>query len=887
MTSAFYRSLLRLMPKSFRDEYGEEMCRVAEEHWRELRSERSRLESVLFWTRQAAALLREAARLRKREYDTMGGATMEGFVQDLKHAVRALMRRPGFTLVTVLTLGLGIGATTAVFSAVNTVLLRPLPYQDDERIVTVFQRDVRTEEREDGVSAANIQDFSSLTERLSSIAVAEPWSLDVQVDGRAQVLRTWAVSEGFFDAVGVEPALGRAFLPEEFADGMNPTVVLGHGMWMDRFGGDPAAVGNTLVTDAGPARVVGVMPSGFRYPDAADAWMARPIRPWDGTSRAAAFMAGVGRLAPGTTLDQAQAEADQIGRGLAEAYPDVNGDLGFQLVPLRTFLFGDVTTPLAVLAAAVGFVLLISCANVAGLLLARGAQREREFALRGALGAGTRRLMSHVTAESLVLACLGCVVGIALTYAGVSAIRALGADLPRIDELRVDGTVLLFAGMAAGLSAVLSGFAPSWRLSRPDLRDALCDGSRGSTGGARGIRLRSRLVVAEVAAAVVLLAGAGLLVRSFAVLLDKELGFEAEGRLAVQVFAYDGYADDDEDGLTVDAFTRQALDGMKAVPGVEAAAITTNLPGANDGVVASIDVEVPFILLDRDPPPAGQEPMVSISSMTPGYLDVMGIGIVEGRAFDEGDNADGTPVVIVNEALARRHFGDRSPIGQQLVLASGRARIPREIVGVARDTRPLGPASESRPEAMLPLAQAPNGSLTFVLEGAVDAASLTTPATEAIWAANPGQAVWGAATVESLLSDWVRGRRFILFLLTAFSSVALVLAAVGIYGLISFSVQLRLGELGVRRALGGQSGDLMRMVLGEGARLAGTGVVLGLVAAAYLTRFMATLLFEIEPTDPITFVVLTVLMLVIAGLATLVPAVRAMRVDPVVALRSE
>jgi len=481
MTSGLYRRLLRIMPEGFRDEYGEEMCRVAEEHWREAPGQKGRFASMRFWSRQVLALLRESARLRRNEHKVTGGATMEGFEQDLRHAVRGLVHRPGFFLVTVLTLGIGIGATTAVFSAVNTVLLRPLPYADDDQIVAVFQRDVVTEERADGVSAANVRDFAEATRSLSNVAVAEPWSLDMRVDGRAQVLRTWAVSVGFFDAIGVQPAIGRAFLPEEYLDGGSPAVVLGHGLWTTRFGADPGVLGNTLTTDAGPITVVGVMPADFRYPDAADAWMARPARPWDDPSRAASFMAGIGRLAPGTTLSQAQSEADRIGATLAEAHPAVNENLGFQLVPLREYLFGDVQAPLMVIMVAVGFVLLIACTNVAGLMLARGAQRAREYALRGALGAGSGRLLSHLAAEGLVLATMGCLVGVGLTYAGVWSIQALGPDhLPRIDELSVDGTVLLVAVLASGLSAVLAGFAPAVRLSRPDLREAFSDGHAAS-----------------------------------------------------------------------------------------------------------------------------------------------------------------------------------------------------------------------------------------------------------------------------------------------------------------------------------------------------------------------------------------------------------------------
>ena len=810
---------------------------------------------------------------------------MDGFVQDLRHAVRALIRRPGFSLVTVVTLGLGIGATTAMFSTVHTVLLRPLPYAESENIVAVFQGDVTTGERGAGVSAANIQDLMQNSDLLSAVAVAEPWSLDLQVDGRTESLRTWVVSQGFFEAAAVTPVLGRTFLPEEYLDGTS-SVLMSEGTWVDRFGADPAIVGSTLSLDGGTVTVVGVLPRAFRFPDAAEFWAPRVPRPDDAPSRAADYMAGIGRIAPGATVTQARAEAERIASALREAYPRANRDMTFQLVPLREHLFGDVRTPLFVILAAVGLVLLIACANVAGLMLARGAQREREFALRGALGAGTGRLVSHVTAESLVLAGAGCALGVALTYAGVWAVQALGPDhLPRIDELRVDGTVLAFAGIAGGLSAILSGIAPSVRLSRPDLRGALSDGSRGSTGGQGESRIRARLVVTEIAAAVVLLVGAGLLLRSFGMILDKDLGFEPENRLALQVFAY-GYSGDDG-SMDQATFIQRTLEEMSAIPGVEDVAITTNIPAANDGIIASIDITVPFTIVDRDPPPEGQEPMVGISAVTPSYFDVMGIDVVAGRGFDAGDGPDGAPVVIVNEALVRRHFPNQDPIGQSISIRFGRQPVDRMIVGVIGDTRPLGHTSEPRPEAVRPLAQALDGSLTYVLKGNGEAARLTAPAMEAVWRVNASQAVWGSAPVEALVGDWLKERRFSLFLLSAFSVVALTLAAVGIYGLISFSVQRRLGELGIRRALGGQTGDLIRMVLGEGARLAGLGVLFGLVAALFLSRFIQGMLFDVAPSDPLTFAGLAVLVLVIATAATLVPAIRATRVDPVVALRSE
>ncbi|MEM7414743.1 MAG: ABC transporter permease [Gemmatimonadota bacterium] len=882
MGGRLYRTLVRLMPASFRREYGDEMCRVAEDQWAEREPYEGYVGAWLFWGRESVALLRAAAGLHRRENET-GGMTMDGFRQDLKHAARALMRRPGFSALTIVTLALGIGATTSIFSAVHTVIIQPLPYAGSEDVTVLFRASAASGERSQGVSAANVRDLREGSSVFSALAVAEPWSLDLRQEDRTISLRTWSVSRGFFEAIGGQAMLGRTVTEADYDEGNSNIVVLSHREWLNRFNADPDIVGQTLALDGDARTVVGVMPSDFRFPDAAAAWIPRLDQPWDGNSRAADYLTGVGRLRDGASRAQAEAEFDQLAATLTASYPNVNDDLAYDLVPLREYLIGSVRTPLFVLMAAVGFVLLIACANVAGLMLARGAQRERDYALRGALGAGTGRLMGHVVAESLILAVAGCALGVFLTFGGVAVIRALGPEhLPRIDELRVDGSVLLFAAGAAALSAVLSALAPSWRLSRPNLRDALGDGSRGSGGGRFETKARSRLVVTQVAAAVVLLVGAGLLMRSFSVLLDEELGFNPNDRVALQIFAYDYESPEDQQ-----AVVQQAVDEMRALPGVTGVGITTNLPSSTDGVIANIEITVPFTIADRAPPPAGQEPITAISQVNPDYFDVMEIDVVDGRDISDSDNADGTPVIMINEALARRHFGDGSPVGERLTVSFGQNPVAREIVGVVADTRPTGHASEPRPEVYYPLAQLGSGSLTFVVAGTGDAGALIQPATEAVWAANPAQSVYGAMTVDALLGEWLKERRFNLFLLTAFSAIALVLSAIGIYGLVSFSVERRMGELGIRRALGGQSSDLMGMVVGQGARLAATGLAIGMAAAWYLSRFIQGMLYEVAPTDPATFVGLGLLIFVIAAVSTLLPAMRAMKVDPVEALRSE
>jgi len=528
-------------------------------------------------------------------------------------------------------------------------------------------------------------------------------------------------------------------------------------------------------------------------------------------------------------------------------------------------------------------VLLIACANVAGLLLARGRQREREYAVRSALGAGMGRIVRHVTAEGVLLAGLGCAGGILLAYGGVQVIQSLGPDhLPRIEELRIDGTVLGFAILAAAISAVVACLAPALHLARPRLRDILSEGSRGSTSGRRSTLLRSRLVVTEVACALVLVIGAGLLVKSFDRLLDKELGFDPDGRLAVQVFAY-GY-----EGSGRADFVNRATEEMRALPGVRDVALTTSVPGATDAAIAGVEIDVPFTVEGRARPPRGQEPIATAIQVSAGYFGLMDIPVVAGRGFESTDGVQAPPVVIVNETLARRHFGSGRVVGERLAVLYGDS-VPttREIVGVVADVRPMGHASDPQAELYVPLTQVGSGSLTFVLEAEGDAAALANPVREAIWRANPTQAVWGAATLEALLADLLKERRFNLYLLTGFAAVALLLSAIGVYGLVSFSVQRRVAELGVRRALGGSGQDILALVVREGAALALAGIALGLVGALLLTRFLEGMLLEVEPTDPTTFATLAAFVFAVVLAATLVPALRAVRIDPAQALRDE
>ena len=802
-----------------------------------------------------------------------------GLRHDLRQALRGFTRRPAFMLLTLSTLGLGIGASTAVFSAVHTVLLRELPYEEPDRALVVFHRSLDTGERGDGLSPSNARDLGERATTLSDVAVAEPWGADLEMDGRVESLRAWRVSEGFFEAVGARPALGRLFTPEEYLPGGEPVIVLGDRSWRARFGADPTIVGGTVTLEGQAVTVAGVLPPEFKLPDEAEFWTPRAPQDSDDRDRTADYMMGYARLADGATLDAARTEVERVAADLGRAFPETNTTRGFDLVPLREHLFGDVRTPLLVLFAAVGFVLLISCANVAGLMLARGVRRQREYALRRALGATPARLARQLTVESSILALGGGALGIALAWVGVDVIQGLAVDhLPRIEELRVDGAVLAFALAVTAGSALFAGIVPSLRLSRTDPAGALGDGARGTTVGRASTRSGRRLVVAEVALAMVLVVGAGLLAKSFATLLDQELGFEPENRLAVQLFAYDV-----EGGVA--PFIREMDERFEAIPGVSAVAVTSTVPGATDGVLAAIDNDLAFTIEDRATPPVGQEPVASATQVSADFFEVMGMRVLDGRGFDDFDRADGAPVIVVNETLARRHFGEGSAVGERLVI--GYRPVAREIVGVVADVRPRGHESDPRPEVYFPIEQFPTASLTFVLQAESDAAALAGPAREAVWEIRPTLAVWGTATVEELLGTWLKERSFNLLLLGAFAAVALALATIGVYGLVSFGVEQRVAELGIRKVLGGEDGRILGMILGESLRLTGAGVLLGGIGALVGTRFLRAMLYGIEPTDPVTFVGVAAVVLVAASLASLAPAVRAVRADPMQSMRSD
>jgi putative ABC transport system permease protein len=800
--------------------------------------------------------------------------------QDLRYGARVLLKRPGFTVIAVLTLALGIGANAAIFSVVNAVLFRALPYPDPDRIVTVWESDLKEGGERDDVSPANFLDWRASSHAFEEMAMANPRSFDYDGQGEPEVFQGSLVSEGFFRILGVEALVGRTFLPEEYEPGRDQVVLLSYGLWRRKFGADPAVVGRKILLRNQPYTVVGVLPLGYQLKlDERDEviWAPQALSGELREERSNPSLKVIARLKPGVTLGQARAEMSAVASRLAAEHPATNAGRGAAVVGLAEQMFGRWRPALLILLGAVGFVLLIACANVANLLMARSRAREREFAIRAAVGATRGRLVRQLLTESLLLALLGCGCGLLLAYWCVDLIAAFSpADIPRINDVGLNAQVLGFGLLLAFCTALVFGAAPALRFSKPEPHDYLKEGGRAGAG-ADG-RLRSALIVSEIALALMLLVGAGLLVRSFVTLTRVRPGFAGERVVTLQVFIWRRYATPEQRA----DYLREALERIRTLPGVEAAGAATTLPMLE----SSVDFTVPFHIEGRPPALPGKEPRIYSSTATAEYFQTLGIPLLKGRVFKESDGRDAPQVVLVNETMARRYWPDRDPLGERINVGGDRP-LTFEVVGVVGDVRRYGLEREPRPEFYRPYSQNPHGSLIFVVRTAGDPAALLPSLKARIWEINRSQPFYSVATMEQLMSDSLAPRRFSLLLLGAFAVLALLLAVVGVYGVTSFFAAQRTREIGIRLALGARRGDVLRLVVGHGMRLTLPGVGLGLMGSLVLTRWMAGLLYGVTPTDPLTFAGVSALLVVAALLGCLVPARRATRVDPVVALRYE
>ena len=825
----------------------------------------------------------EQGALEAKERAGHSGAALEQVFQDVRFGLRLLRREPGFTATTVLTLTLAIGATTTIFSVVDAVLLQPPPFPEPDRLVTLWQTDPNNSNRPAEPAPANFLDWRERATSFEHVAAIEPFSFDFTGDGEPEVFYASLVTEGFFEALGVGAAYGRTFLPEEFRPGSG-VVVLTHGFWQRRFGGDAGVVGQPLTLDGQPYTVVGVLAPEFalgleRGRGERDIYVPKAIAEYETFIRGGGWWHVVARVRTEVTLSTAQAEMDAVAARLAADYPRTNTDVGARVVPLHTRQVEAVRPALLLLWGGVALVLLIACVNVANLMLARGARRAQEFTIRTAVGGGRGRLLRQLLTESVVIAALGGIGGVALAAYGLDAIVALmPADVPRVAEITVDGRILGFALGLVLATAMAFGLVPVLQMFREDVAGLLRAQRAGATAAQQ--RLRRSLVAAEVALALVLLVGAGLLLQSFARLVNVDLGFAPGNTVALQVFAWDRQA---EDEARVNFF-RATLRNIRALPGVAAAGAISSFPLG----LASITVETPFTIHDRPPPPPGEEPSTAISQVTPGYFEAMRIPFRAGRRFDERDDAERPGVAVINETLARQHWPDADPLTERLTLQVSGQVFDAEIVGVVGATRAQGFDSGRRPEVFVPHAQSgASGSMTYVVRTAGAPAASLPAIQEAVRSVDPLQTFYSVATVEQLLSDTLAARRFTTTLLVLFAVAALTLAGLGIYGVIAVATAQRTREIGLRLAMGARPLDVVRMVVHGAIVLAGSGVVLGVVAAIWTSQFLTSLLYGIAPTDVATLAGVSVLLLLVGASAAWLPARRAARVDPLVALRME
>jgi putative ABC transport system permease protein len=799
-------------------------------------------------------------------------------INDFRYALRQLIKAPSFTIVAILTLALGIGACTAIFSVVNTVLLHPLDYPDPARLVGIMETQL-PQFPEFSVSPPNFLDWEKQTKSYEYLAAYSGASVNLTGEGEPQRLVGVKATAHYFNVYGVKPILGRMLLPEEDAPGKNHVVVLSYPFWQRVFGGASDAVGRQLQLNGEPYIVVGVAPRGFGQRSKVDAWMPMAFAPDEtaNDARGAHYLNVAGRLRPGVTVVQAEAELKVLAAQLSKQYPDSNKGWGIFMLPMHDFAVRDVRPVLYTLLGAVGCVLLIACANIANLLLARATARHREISIRAALGASRARLIRQLLTESVVLAICGGLAGVLLARWGLDALLALApSSLPRISEIHLDKGVLIFSLGLSVLTGLIFGIAPAWLAARADVNEALKQGTRGSTeGGSRG-RLRSALVVIEVVFALMLLGGAGLLARSFMQLAKVDPGFNPENATLLRLsLPQKKYALPEQQTAFADAL----LERVKVLPGVQAVGVTHSMPLVSDYVLGfNIDGRPAIVPSDL--------PSTNYYTVTPDYFRAMGIRLIRGRVFTAQDNAKAPRVAIINETLARQHFPNEDPIGKRINITNG-PETWREIVGIVGDIKQYGLDQATSAQSYDPFAQVPFSSLNVVIRTNGLPAALLGAIRPTVYAVDKDQPIGAIRPLEEIMADSIARQRFAMTLLSVFSVVALVIAAVGIYGVMAYNVVQRTGEFGIRMALGAQQRDVLKLVLTQGGKLIGLGLVIGLLATLGASRAMGSMLFNTSAYDPLTLTSITLLLGAVALVACFFPANRATKVNPIEALRAE
>lgn len=874
-----YARLLGAWPKPVRERIGADLRETFRARLRERSTGR-----VRFLVREYAAIVASGLRMRasQRRMNKRRSPVMERLAQDIRFATRSIVRNPLFASIVVLVLALGIGANTAIFSVLNATLLRQVPAFEPERLVTIRESNPVKGWVQEVAAPANILDWESDVAAFEGVvAYTDPGSATLTGEGEPEVLRQVDVTGNWFDVLGVRPQLGRGFRPEETWNTSPPVIVLSDGFWTRRFGRDPEVVGRSFMIGGVSRQVVGVMPAGFAFPmHEIDFWAPHGWDPeWREMEffRRAHWLNAIARLRPGVELEKANAELQTVVRRLQQDYPATNDAMGAVMIPLQQYLTAEMRAPLLLLQGAVLLLLLVACTNVGNLLLVRAAGRKREMAVRAALGAGRSRVASLVLSESLLLAVAGGIAGIAV---GALTIRLLGGLLPAwlpADIVTIDGRVLAFA-IAITLGAGMAfGLAPALR--RAEIEPVLRDGGRAGSGSRHSLRVSNVLVVAEVAVALVLVLGAGLLLRSFGALQAVDPGFLTENRVTASI-TMPTLAGTRVDATT--AFFDRVHEGLDGIPGVRGTALAASVPLAD----ASFNgYTTDFVLREWEPGRFGAE--VKHHIVSPDYFETLGIPIVDGRPLQATDGRDADPVVVVNEAFVRQFLPGENPLGRSVAFT----RTPNEdtqwsrIVGVVADTRREGLRDDPRIEVYQTYWQEATGTMYAIVHASVPPAELIGRIRDVVREVNPDVPLARIATLDQIRSDALRGDRFLLVLIAGFATLAMLLAALGVYGVVSQTARRRTHEIGIRMALGARRADVLGMIVRQSLATVGVGILLGTIGGLAFTRLMRSVLYGVPPTDPVTFTIVPALLAIVALVATLLPTLSATRIEPTLALR--
>jgi predicted permease len=815
---------------------------------------------------------------------------VNSFWRDVRFGLRMLVKNPAFTAIAVLTLGLGIGANTAIFSVIDAALLRPLPYPDAHRLVVLYLADKRRDK--DDPAPADFLDFKRQSRSFAYLAAYRgmPFNLSgngLSGNGQPERVQGAVVTSDFFAALGVQALRGRTILPDLDPPGGASVAVLGYGFWQRKFGSSADVVGRAIEIDGVSRVIVGIMPPNFSYPTGTEVWTSsrfavppHPLKPTEdlSTVRDAHYFESFGRLKPGVTVAQASAEVDTIGERLKQQYGDDEQGDGAKVIPLRQDLVGETRPALLILLGAVALVLLIACVNVANIILARGASRQKEMALRIALGAGRWHLLRHLLVESTLLALVGGGFGSLLALWGLGPLRALvPSDMVGGAPIELDSRVLLFTLFASLASGVMFGLIPGLRLLGTDLNDSLQEGGRGSAGGGRARRMRSALVVSEIAMAAMLLIAAGLLLRSFSRLLQVHEGFNPDHVLSMQMSLPQARYPKPADRVS---FLKNTLHRVTALPGIAAASAVSRLPLSPGGSSRSVTVE------GRTPPPAG-DPSPDYLVVAPDYFHTLGVPLLSGRTFTDRDDANAAQVAIVSEATARYFWPGQDAVGKHIRDVCGDEKTWCQVVGVVGDIKQHHLEQASKMAVYTPFSQDPWAFFALVVRTKMEPVSAASAVETAIHAVDPDEPVYNVRSMRDVEAASLSPQRLQIALIGLFAGLALVLACMGIYGVMAYSVAQRTSEIGVRMALGAQTGSVLGLILGEGLRLALLGAGIGLVGSSFAARLLSGMLFGVTPSDPMTFAVVAMVLVTVAMVACYLPARRATRVDPLVALRYE